>query len=128
MNGLDSPPPPVPSPDAKSRLATLVQQAVRRAYPAAPDIVPELERPKNAAHGDFATNVAMHLAKQVGQKPRDVAQAVVAAIGQDAAIAKCEIAGPGFINFTLCTAARFAVVPSILRQGEAFGRANTANS
>ena len=126
MDGLDSNFPPVPAPDAKSRLAALVQQAVRRAYPAAPDIVPELERPKNAAHGDFATNVAMHLAKQVGQKPRDVAQAVVAAIGQDPSIARCDIAGPGFINFTLAAEARFAVVPAILRAGESFGRADAA--
>ncbi|HEY2630469.1 MAG TPA: arginine--tRNA ligase, partial [Usitatibacter sp.] len=84
----------------------------------------ELDRPKNAEHGDFATNVALQVAKRVGRKPRDAAQAVVDALGTHPDIARIEIAGPGFINLTLSTAARFAVVPRINREGAAFGRAN----
>src|SRR3954464_918139 len=124
MSGLDSRLPPLASPDAKSRLTVLVEEAVRRAFPDAAMPAIELERPKNAAHGDFAANVALHLAKAVGRKPREVAEAIVKALGQPAEIAKTEIAGPGFINFTLATGARFAVVPEVLRLGDAFGRAN----
>ncbi len=127
MDGLDSRLSPVPSPDAKSRLAALVQDAVRIAFPDAADVAPELERPKNAEHGDFATNVALQLAKRVGKKPRDVAGAIVAAMPANAEIARADIAGPGFINFTLSTASRFAVVPAILKGGAVFGRAKAGN-
>jgi arginyl-tRNA synthetase len=122
MNGLDSSLSAVPSPDSKSRLAALVQDAVRAAFPDAADVSADLERPKNAEHGDFATNVALQLAKRVGRKPREVAEAIVAALPKNADIARCDIAGPGFINFTLATATRFAVVPAALRDGPAYGR------
>ncbi|HET7729731.1 MAG TPA: arginine--tRNA ligase [Usitatibacter sp.] len=115
----------MPFPDAKTRLAALVQEAVRSAFPDAADAAVDLERPKNAEHGDFATNVALQLAKRVGRKPRDVAAAVVGALPADALIAKADIAGPGFINFTLSVASRFAVVPAILDEGAAFGRGAT---
>jgi arginyl-tRNA synthetase len=111
----------VPSPDSKARLAGLVQDAVRKAFPDA-DVVVELDRPKNAEHGDFATNVALQLAKRVGRKPRETAEAIVAALGTSSEIAKADIAGPGFINLTLSAAARFAVIAEIHRAGEAFGR------
>jgi len=127
MDGLDSRLSTVPSPDAKTRLAALVQDAVRIAFPDAADVAPELERPKNAEHGDFATNVALQLAKRVGMNPRDVAAAIVAALPANAEIARADIAGPGFINFTLSTASRFAVVPAILKGGAGFGRAKAGN-
>ena len=113
------------SPDSKSRLAGLVEQAVRTAFPTAPAPVVELERPKSREHGDFATNVALQLARQVGKKPRDVAVAIVAALPKTDAIERCEIAGPGFINFTLAPGSRFAVVGEILRAGAAFGKADS---
>jgi len=122
MNGLDSRLSPVPFPDAKNRLAALVQDAVRAAFPEASDLAPELERPKNAEHGDFATNVALQLAKRVGRKPRDVAAAIVAAMPRNDDVAKADIAGPGFINFTLSIGSRFAVIPAILGEGAGFGR------
>jgi arginyl-tRNA synthetase len=111
----------VPSPDSKARLAGLVQDAVRKAFPDA-DVAVELDRPKNAEHGDFATNVALQLAKRVGRKPREAAEAIVAALGKSGEIAKAEIAGPGFINLTLSRDARFAVIGEIHRAGAAFGR------
>ncbi|HEX7559405.1 MAG TPA: arginine--tRNA ligase [Usitatibacter sp.] len=111
----------MPSPDSKARLAGLVQDAVRKAFPDA-DVTVELERPKNAEHGDFATNVALQLAKRVGRKPREVAEAIVAALGTSGDIAKADIAGPGFINLTVSAGARFAVIAQIHRDAEAFGR------
>ncbi|MEP7068520.1 MAG: arginine--tRNA ligase [Usitatibacter sp.] len=111
----------MPSPDSKTRLAVLVQDAVRKAFPDA-DAVVELDRPKNAEHGDFATNVALQLAKRVGRKPREAAEAILAALASNADIARTEIAGPGFINFTLSAASRLAVVGEIQRAGAAFGR------
>ena len=109
------------SPDSKSLLARLLKDAVSRAFPGQEAAI-ELDRPKSAEHGDFATNVALQLAKRVGRKPREAAQAIVDALGDPPEIAKVEIAGPGFINLTLSTASRFAIVPRILREGAAFGR------
>jgi len=123
MWGLESQLPPVSSPDLKARLAALVREAVAHAFPAAADPAIELERPKSAEHGDFATNAALQLAKKAGMKPRDVAMAIVAGIPANDMIEKAEIAGPGFINFRLSAATRFAVVPAILESGAAFGRA-----
>ena len=100
---------------------------MRIAFPDAADVAPELERPKNAEHGDFATNVALQLAKRVGKKPRDVAVAIVAAMPANAEVIRADIAGPGFINFTLSTASRFAVVPAILKGGAGFGRTKAGN-
>jgi arginyl-tRNA synthetase len=114
----------VSSPDSKQRLAELVLQAARKAFPDAGDVSVELERPKNADHGDFATNVALQIAKRVGRKPREAAEAIVAALGRNDEIAKADIAGPGFINFTLSGETRFAVVARIHREGAAFGRAD----
>jgi len=95
---------------------------VRAAFPQAPATVVELDRPKSRDHGDFATNVALQLARHVGRKPREVADAIVKALPASGEIAHCDIAGPGFINFTLAAGARFAVVPEVLRAGAAFGR------
>ncbi|HEY4999827.1 MAG TPA: arginine--tRNA ligase, partial [Usitatibacter sp.] len=114
----------MPSPDSKTRLAGLVEEAVRKAFPDA-DVPVELDRPKNADHGDFATNVALQLAKRVGRKPREAAEAIVAALVKSGEIAKAEIAGPGFINITLSAAARFAVIAEIHRAGRDFGRGET---
>ena len=108
--------------DPKTRLAELVAEAVRKAFPGAGEATVDLDRPKNADHGDFATNVALQLAKRVGMKPRDAAQAIVAALGGAPEIAKTDIAGPGFINFTLSKASRFGVVAAIQAAGAGFGR------
>ena len=115
----------MPSPDSKTRLAGLIHDAVRKAFPDAADVVVELDRPKNAGHGDFATNVALQLAKRVGRKPREAAEAIVAALERSGEIAKADIAGPGFINLTLSAGARFAVIAGIHAAGEAFGRGTT---
>ena len=100
----------------------LVEQAVHAAFPEAPATAVVLDRPKNRDHGDFATNVALQLAKHVGRKPREVAEAIVKALPASGEITRAEVAGPGFINFTLASVARFAVVGKILGAGPAFGR------
>ena len=60
-----------------------------------------VEPPRDAAHGDMATNAAMVLAKPAGQKPRDIAEALVARLTTDARIEMGEVAGPGFVNLRL---------------------------
>jgi arginyl-tRNA synthetase len=112
----------VSSPDPKTRLTELVRAAVASAFPDAGEVDPALERPKNADHGDFATNVALQIAKRVGRKPREAAEAIVAALPNAADIARAEIAGPGFINLTLSRGSRFAVVTDALTRGADFGR------
>lgn len=86
--------------------------------------IPALERPKQADHGDWATNIALQMAKPLGKSPRDVAAALKAAL--DAApqpmVSAVSIAGPGFINIRLNPAAKFSVVADALRLGDAFGR------
>ncbi|MDO4904064.1 MAG: arginine--tRNA ligase [Lautropia sp.] len=92
----------------------------------ATSVTPALERPRQAGHGDLATNLAMQLARPLKRPPREVAQRVVdalAALPQAAALVeRCEIAGPGFINFWLTPAARQRVVHEVLQRGEHFGR------
>ncbi|HEX7682000.1 MAG TPA: arginine--tRNA ligase [Trinickia sp.] len=89
-----------------------------------------LERPKAAAHGDVACNVAMQLAKPLQKNPRELAQRIVdALLAQPAAkelIDAAEIAGPGFINLRLTSKAKQAVVGAVIAEGEAFGRSTHA--
>ncbi|MFC4818798.1 arginine--tRNA ligase [Dokdonella ginsengisoli] len=87
---------------------------------AAPAFV--VERTKSREHGDFATNLALLLAKAAGRKPRDLAAALVAALPAHAEIAKVEIAGPGFINFFLSPAAYQREVRTALEQAADYGR------
>lgn len=81
-----------------------------------------LSRTRDRSHGDFASNVAMIAAKVAGQKPRDLATQILAALPQVDVISKAEIAGPGFINFFLNDDQRFAVLDHITTQTSQFGR------
>jgi len=81
-----------------------------------------LERPKNRDHGDYATSIALALAKPTGKSPRDVAEIVQRGLQGNPEIESIEIAGPGFINITLAKASQGAVVNSILNEKEKFGR------
>src|SRR5688572_23080255 len=82
-----------------------------------------IDATKDTKHGDFATNVALALAKGLGKPPRAVAELIVKNLPPSARVAKTEIAGPGFINFFLAPDAFQAVVPEILAAKENFGRA-----
>ncbi|MEO8308350.1 MAG: arginine--tRNA ligase [Pseudomonadota bacterium] len=81
-----------------------------------------IERTRDAANGDFATNIAMRLAKIAGLKPRDLAQAIVAALPASPQVQRVEIAGAGFINFFLASDAQADVVRHVHELGDAFGR------
>lgn len=108
----------------QQQLISLLQAAVAKALPDASPII-LLERPKVAAHGDVASNVAMQLAKPARRNPRELAQEIVQALLNDPAtqqlVDTAEIAGPGFINFRLTAAARQAVLTVIAEQGTRFG-------
>ncbi|MGI9211778.1 MAG: arginine--tRNA ligase [Methylococcaceae bacterium] len=84
-----------------------------------------VERTRDTQHGDFATNLAMTLAKAARRAPRAMAEKLIARIEQHPAITKAEIAGPGFINFFLTGASRFQVVHTIHELGQAYGHAQT---
>ncbi|MBT8116722.1 MAG: arginine--tRNA ligase [Gammaproteobacteria bacterium] len=90
------------------------------------DVTPTVmvERARDRAHGDFASNLAMTLARAARCKPRDLAEKIVAALSTDGGIDKVEIAGPGFINFYLGSDAWHGVVTDILQQAGAYGRSN----
>jgi arginyl-tRNA synthetase len=109
----------------KQQILPLLRQALAQLLAGSAVPVPEaitLDPTKDSKHGDFATNVAMTLAKPLGMPPRKVAEALVQALPVSATIAKVEIAGPGFINFFLAPAAFQAVVAEILDAGAAYGR------
>ena len=81
-----------------------------------------LERPKNRDHGDYATSIALALAKVANKSPRDIAEIIKNGLSGNSAIEKVEIAGPGFINVTLAKSSQGAVVAKILADGEKFGQ------
>ena len=81
-----------------------------------------VERTRDASHGDFATNIAMRLAKPARKNPREIATSIVAALSDDADVDKVDIAGPGFINFHLSLSAFHTELEAILLQGEKYGR------
>jgi arginyl-tRNA synthetase len=81
-----------------------------------------VERTRDRTHGDFASSIALGLAKAARSKPRDLAERIVAALPASERLAQVEIAGPGFINFFLTPGAYRAVVAEILNQSDAFGR------
>ena len=87
----------------------------------------QISRTKDAAHGDFTSNVAMMLAKSAGKPPREVAQAIIDALANDSCITKIEIAGPGFINFFLAQESTLNIIKDILSAGDDFGHSNVAN-
>ena len=94
----------------KSEIERLLSDALEalsgEALPAeARDVTLQVERARDPRHGDFATNVAMSLAKPARRAPRDIAAAIIAALPESPLVAAAEIAGPGFINFRLTATA-----------------------
>ena len=109
------------------QLAADVQAAVARAFAAAgfTGQVPAsitLERPKNRDHGDYATSIALQLAKEAGKSPRDVAAVLQLEIAKIAGVSAVDIAGPGFINITLNRATQAELVRTILTKKKEYGR------
>ena len=85
--------------------------------------IPEIkiERPKSKDHGDFSSNIALMVAKPAGKNPRDVAQLLVDDLSKNSGIKKIEIAGPGFLNFTLDSASLGELARSILKEADKYG-------
>src|ERR1700759_3069719 len=81
-----------------------------------------VEPPRDASHGDMATNAAMVLAKEAKAKPRDLAETIAAKLRTEDLIEKVEIAGPGFINLTLKPEAWTDALRTVLRESNAYGR------
>lgn len=108
----------------KEQLLAAVQTALQTVAPES-SVVANLEVPKVASHGDFALTAAMQLAKPLKKNPRDVANALVEALSQQAVfqqwVAGTELAGPGFINIRLTPEAKQQVVREVLAAGPRFG-------
>jgi arginyl-tRNA synthetase len=109
----------------------IVAQLVENALAVLPDLAEAaadlsvedtVERTRDAGHGDFASNIAMRLAKPARRNPREIATSIVEALSDNADIDKIDIAGPGFINFHLSSSAFYAELESILTKGEEYGR------
>ena len=93
------------------------------------DIVPVIERPRDPAFGDWATNVAMTLAKPLGKKPRDLAAAIIERLDfQRAGLKSAEIAGPGFINFRVASDVFAEGIRALIAAGDQYGKSNAGNS
>jgi arginyl-tRNA synthetase len=107
-------------------LATAVQRAVAAGLDAGDfaGTVPEavvVERPRNPEHGDYATNVALRLAKAAGKPAREVAEAIAARLRLEPGIERVDVAGPGFLNVTLAAAAFGSLARTIVAAGEKYG-------
>ena len=112
------------SSDLRSYLTDLLHAALLEVAPGCGSVTILLERPKSLQHGDYASGLAMQLAKPTKRNPREIAQALVAALPASPLLAKAEVAGAGFVNFYLKPAAKQRVVRTTLEHGRAFGRAN----
>ncbi|CAL8898550.1 arginine--tRNA ligase [Kocuria varians] len=113
--------------ELSSAVSACLQDAVAAGELTAVDGVdlPEakVERPKNRDHGDWATTVAMQVAKKVGRNPREVAEILVRRLAEVPGVKTVDIAGPGFLNITFDAAAAGELAQSIVEQGAAFGTA-----
>lgn len=112
----------MPQLDFRQHLSELLADARKAVAPDATDVAFVVERPKDARHGDYATNLAMQLARPLRQNPRALAEQIIKELPLSAWIEKAEIAGAGFINFTLTHAARQRIVRDALESGSNFGR------
>jgi arginyl-tRNA synthetase len=109
----------------ESALASLISQQSLPADISSADV--QLERTKDRSHGDFASNIAMVLAKPAKMNPRQIATLIVDALPQHEVIEKVEIAGPGFINFSLSASSRQQVVADVLKKAGQFGLSHYGN-
>jgi arginyl-tRNA synthetase len=111
----------------KSELATLITSGLQKlvaedVLPVMPDVAPQIDHPKDTAHGDLSCNIAMVLAKQAKIPPRDLATQLIAALPDNTLIERTDIAGPGFINFFIRASQHTAVIGAILEAKDQYGR------
>jgi len=113
-----------------AELATTVKEAATRvlaAHDLDASVVPEtvtVERPRNPEHGDYATNIALQVAKKAGTNPRELAGWLADDLSEDPAIDSAEIAGPGFLNLRLAAGAQGQLVAKVLAEGDQFGHSD----
>ena len=115
----------------KETLKSEIIHAVKNANLATDDQMPDvlLETPKDKAHGDYATNMAMQLARIAKKAPRAIAEELVKHLDKEKAlISNVEIAGPGFINFYMDNSYLRDVIPAILQAGSEYGKTNAGNN
>ena len=106
-------------------LAALIRESASRHLGQAPQLTEDdiaLERPKNRDHGDWATSIALKLAKVAGSNPRDLATAIATELLTHEGIQSAEVAGPGFINITLDAGSAGELVKTIVEAGESYGQ------
>lgn len=116
------------SQQVKQTLKEEIKQAVIQSGLATEDQIPDvvLEKPKEKDHGDYATNVAMQLARVAKKAPRQIAEAIVEHLNKEKAyVTKIDIAGPGFINFFMDNRYLTQVITEVLDQKENYGRSNS---
>jgi len=107
--------------DHKAHLAELLRAALASVAPGH-DAEIHIEKPRDATHGDFASNLALQLARELKENPRKIADRLVRELPRSALVARAEVAGAGFINFTLAAGAQAAIVQVVLQQKDDFGR------
>ncbi|GAB2911532.1 arginine--tRNA ligase [Rhodococcus aerolatus] len=93
-----------------------------------PDVLPPavtVERPRNPEHGDYATNLALQVAKRAGTSPRELAGWLAEGLARRDEVTSADVAGPGFLNVTLATAAQGAIVTAVLAAGPDYGRGDS---
>src|SRR5690625_1081234 len=112
----------------QDQLKAEIKAAILKAELAPEDQIPEitLEKSKEKAHGDYATNIAMQLARVAKMAPRQIAEQLVEQLDQKkASITKVDIAGPGFINFFIDNSYLTRLIPVILNEADQYGRTDT---
>src|SRR5262245_48168958 len=110
----------------KQHIETLIQTALKQLkasgeLPEFPSII-QVDMTKDKQYGDFASNIAMVLAKSAQKKPRDISYRIIQSLPASAYLAKAEVAGPGFINFFLTKDAMTSVIPKILSEKSTYGK------
>ena len=114
----------------KSELAALITTALENlvvdgALNETPDSAPQIDRPRDPSHGDLSCNIAMVLAKRAGMAPRELATQLIAALPDNNIVERCDIAGPGFINFFVNQSQQTDIVRTIIEAGDRYGRSET---
>lgn len=108
--------------DTKIEIQKLIAEALQKAFSVnVPVEEIHLEHPADRSHGDWATNVAMALTKEIGQNPRQIAEQLVATFPQKVIVEKVEVAGPGFVNFTLAKEVLWKSVLQVLSDKDSYG-------
>ncbi len=110
--------------DPKQAIESAVARILAEELPEVASKQVVVERPRDAAHGDYATNVALVLAKQARRNPRELATSIASRLAAELpdVLGACDVAGPGFINLRLKPVARQSVVGRALREGARYGR------